>query len=626
MGDGATLDEVRQLLDQGSVAEAKVLAQTRNAPSLTDAALHLAWAEVLEDLGLVEEVALELNLAIRDDPGRREAYERLAELHLDQGQPLKAAHVWGSLVKRRPQDPLPYRELGRVLEEAREYAKAQEVYELALARTGEAEFQTLLNNLAFLKEPGEPPAAAPAADQLLPQPHHLVVFISLFAGREGVYARQWVSPTGETGYTPVHEPLTPRVAENHILGNFTVGVYPVRLDNTVNFIAFDLDVAKFALRRAITSQREWQRVMGRVHQTACRLLDAAAAHELPLYLEDSGFKGRHAWIFLDTPVPAGVAKKCGDLLAGQLTPIPPEVTVEVFPKQATVRPGSLGNLIKLPLGIHRKTGKRALLVKPDGQPHPDQLSLLTQVQKAPRRLVYAAIQRLQAGKERPLLPGETPGPEVPPPPPVTEVMAPSPQAPYDLDREPQFQQLMLKCPVLRTLVERVNHTSQLTKEETLVLIHTLGHLEQGPAAVNELFQRCLNAEPSLFLKSRLRGHPMSCPKIRARIPQITAALACNCTFDLASNLYPTPVLHVQALGAAASPLGLTVDSLQFQNLLQDYLKLRRQMKETQLLLGRYETRLAQFFVEAGVEQVQTPLGTLLCRKKEDGEVSFTLEM
>ncbi len=176
-------------------------------------------------------------------------------------------------------------------------------------------------------------------------------------------------------------------------------------------------------------------------------------------------------------------------------------------------------------------------------------------------------------------------------------------------------------------MDQLNRTTQVSRDETQVLIHTLGHLEHGPAAVNELFQRCQNADPSLFLKSRLRGNPMSCPKIRARIPHITSLVDCNCAFDLTSNLYPTPLIHVQSLaGPPAAPLGLTVDSLQFQSLLKDYLKLRQQFRETQTLLTRYESRLAQFFEEAGVSEVTTSLGRLRCHRQENGEVTFTLEI
>jgi hypothetical protein len=619
----ALLRQCQEALSQRLMDKASSLAQQRQTKDLHDPALHLAWADLLEELGLVEEVVLELNLAIRDEPERQETYARLGEIYLDQGKPLQAAHLWGQLVKRKPQAARAYRELGRALEEAQEFDKARQVYQLALEKTGEPHFQTLLKHLGFLEDTPEAPETPPAAEQLLPQPHHLVTFLGLFGGREGVYARQWVSPTGESGYTPIQEPLTPKVAENHILGNHSVGVYPVRLDNTVNFLAFDLDVAKFAVKQAITSQRAWAGVMAKVHQAACRLLDIAAAQEIPAYLEDSGFKGRHVWIFLESPLPAGVAKKCGDLLASRLPPLPPEVTLEVFPKQATVRPGSLGNLIKLPLGIHRRTGQRGLFLQPDGQPFADQLGLLTQVAKAPRGLMHRTIQRLHAIKVAPA--PAPPAEEMEPAPPPAAPLA-APEAPYHLEKDHQFQFLLTKCPTLRALAEKVNLTSQLTKEETLVLLHTVGHLEHGPQAVNEIFERTINADPSLFLKSRLRGNPMSCPKIRARIPHLTATVDCNCSFDLTSNLYPTPLIHAQALTPPAGPLGLTVDSLQFQNLLKDYLKLRQQLRETRLLLERYEAGLAQFFQEAGVESVETPMGRLRRVPTADGQASFTLEL
>ncbi len=612
-----------ELQSRGENAQAQALARQRDTRAIADPERHLAWAGLLEELGLLEEVILELNLALRDAPERLELYDRLGELYLDQGQPLRAAHLWADLAKRRPGEPRAYQELGRALEEAGDYDKALEAYRTGREQTGDPRFDPLLKNLDFLQGPAAPPEPPPGTAQLLPQPHHLVTFLNLFAAREGVYARQWVSPTGESGYTPVHEPLTPKVAENHLLGNCTIGVYPVRLDNTVTFIAFDFDLAKFALPRAITRAQVWAGLMAKVHQAACRLLDVAAAHELSAYLEDSGFKGRHVWIFLDTPVPAGVAKKAGDLLARQLLPLPPEVTLEVFPKQAVVKPGSLGNLIKLPLGIHRKTGKRALFLQPDGQPYPDQLAFLGQVARAPRSRVYAAIQRLAAPAGPPPAPEPTPAP---PPPEVAPPPAP-PEPPYDLERDPQFQYLLLKCPTLKALVDRLNQTAQVTKEETLVLMHTLGHLEHGPAAVNELFRRCINADPMLFLKSRFAGHPMSCPKIRARVPHLTSQVACNCTFNLTTNLYPTPLIHLQDLKpGAAAPLGLTLDSLQFQNLLKDYLKLRQQLRETQILLERYEARLARAFEEAGVEEMSTPLGRLRFQKEAQGQLRFVLEI
>lgn len=628
------LSQTRTALSTNHPDQAQTLALSRDTREVRDPALHLAWAEILEELGLIDEVVKELHLALRDAPEDETLYPRLAEIYQDLGRPDRAAHVWAARVKRAPQDIDAYRAWGELLQEAGEPDRARQVYQQGLEASGDPSFQTLLRDLDSREQEPLSEAGLEAGPQILPGRHHLVAFTALFAGREGVYARQWASPTGETGYTPVQEPLTLKVAENHLLGNYTIGVYPVRLDNTVNFLAFDFDLAKFAVRKAITSQRAWQTLMDRLHQAACRLVDLAAAHDLPVYLEDSGFKGRHAWIFLDTPVPAGVAKKCGDLLLAQLQPLPVEVTVEVFPKQTSVKKGGLGNLIKLPLGFHKRTGRRAVFVQPNGEPYSDQLELLQSVTKAPRRALYALIQRLQAtpaatapAPSRPAEPGDAaaPGGE----PPWEEAPATLPGAPdiYHLDQDVQFQFLLSKCPVLHALAEKVNQTSLLSKDETLVLIHTVGHLDNGPAAVNELFQRCHNADPALFLKSRLRGHPMSCPKIRSRIPDITAAVACNCAFDLAVNLYPTPLIHLHGLKpGAALPSAISLDSLQFHHLLQEYVKLRKQLRETQLLLARYEQQLADFFAAAGVEEVQTPLGKLRITRPENGGPTFLLEI
>lgn len=629
MNQDPRLAQAREALTREAADEARALAKARNTKGVRDEELHLAWAEVLEELGLLEDLILELNLAIRDNPERLETYTRLAEVMMDHGEHLRAAKVWTALIKREPDRPDHYQGLGEALKEAGEYEKARTVYQQAFNRTGDSRFTGLLKELSFLESPDTPPEQTDRSEQLVPEAHHLVAFTTLFASREGVYARQWVSPTGESGYTPIHEPLNSKVAENHILGNYTIGAYPVRLDNTVNYVALDLDVAKFALNKAITSQKAFSALMTKAQKVACDIVDCAAAHDLPAYIEDSGFKGRHCWIFLDTPIPAAAGMKLAMLLRNEIMPLPQELTVELFPKQSSVRSGGLGNLIKLPLGLHRRTGNRALFLQPDGHPVKNQLAFMESVSKADRRSIQEAIQRLNS-RTQVVVPPWMPAPEDSE---VSETRKAAPlprivETPYNLDTDPQFQYLMLKCAPLKSIADKANRTAMLTNEESLVLIHTVGHLDHGPEAVNELFRRCMNADPALFLKSQLKGNPMSCPKIRSRIPETTAAVPCNCAFDLAVNLYPTPLIHVRQMTDAthAVPLGLTVDSLQFQNLLQDYLKLQKQLRETTILLSRYEARLKQVFEDAGVEFMETPMGRLKLLKKEGEEVSFHLEM
>ncbi|RMD53322.1 MAG: DNA primase, partial [Nitrospirae bacterium] len=334
---------------------------------------------------------VELNLAARDDPGNPDICRRLCDCYMDRGDLEKAARSLLPLIKKYPKKASYYKDMGRILEQAGNYDKAVEIYKIGYKHTGDEYFKRLIQSIEIKQEkPIE--CSIEKGEQIVPSTESLLTFTTLFSGREGVYARQWSSPTGETGYTPVHEPFTLKVAQRHIMGDITVGVYPIRMDNTVNFIAFDLDLPKFVINKAITRESLWKKAIENVYRRANQLIDKAAAYNIPIYLEDSGFKGFHCWIFLEMPIPAGVAKKFGELLLTQLDKST-DVMIEIFPKQGSVRRGSLGNLIKLPLGFHRKTGRRSLFIDPkSGKPVKNQLDFTENFKKTPRRAIYSLIQ------------------------------------------------------------------------------------------------------------------------------------------------------------------------------------------------------------------------------------------
>ena len=91
------------------------------------------------------------------------------------------------------------------------------------------------------------------------------LFISLFNGREDIYARRW-EREGKSGYMPAYDlewdeyynhkakggtyqsfenkkqrPYNKDAVLEHIRGKYTVGVYPLLQDNTSWFIAADFD-------------------------------------------------------------------------------------------------------------------------------------------------------------------------------------------------------------------------------------------------------------------------------------------------------------------------------------------------------------------------------------------------
>ena len=85
---------------------------------------------------------------------------------------------------------------------------------------------------------------------MLSRQERVALFMSIFRGREDVFARRWQKwEGGISGYSPVYvdqdkesyEPLTTLWIEKHLIGTITLGVYPLLSNNTSHFIAADFD-------------------------------------------------------------------------------------------------------------------------------------------------------------------------------------------------------------------------------------------------------------------------------------------------------------------------------------------------------------------------------------------------
>ena len=111
------------------------------------------------------------------------------------------------------------------------------------------------------------------------------------------------------------------------------------------------------------------------------------------------------------------------------------------------------------------------------------------------------------------------------------------------------------------MVYLVCEARRLDHDQRVVVAHALGHLDDGPAVVNAIFDHCPETPTSERLRRRLGGNPISCPKIRKRLPEITMHLPCHCAFPGTHDHYATPLLHVDEPrrlgGASAQP---TVDA------------------------------------------------------------------
>jgi hypothetical protein len=166
-----------------------------------------------------------------------------------------------------------------------------------------------------------------------------LIIAGRFVARWDMYARQ----LSDGRYQAVHQLLDGGQLVEHLKGRLTLGSYLLNRHGQGRCLVLDAD-----------DEEHWARLkaMGE------RLLEEG----VPSYLEESR-RGGHQWLFLPITVSGERLRRFarGLLVAHEVG------EVEVFPKQDRLTTGP-GSLIRLPFGIHQKSGKRYGFYHPDGRP------------------------------------------------------------------------------------------------------------------------------------------------------------------------------------------------------------------------------------------------------------------
>ncbi|MCI8521278.1 MAG: DEAD/DEAH box helicase family protein [Clostridia bacterium] len=230
------------------------------------------------------------------------------------------------------------------------------------------------------------------------------LYMSLFIGRNDVYARRWESKSGKCGYSPVclnewkpaiclkpsgkcqncdfkdYAVFDGKVIEKHLSGTITAGVYPLLKDETCRFAAIDFD------------DENWQKDINAVF-SLCK------KHLIPAYIERSrSGSGGHLWIFFSENIPASLARTlCGCILSTAMNDrheIKFSSYDRIFPNQDTMPKGGFGNLIALPLQkIPRKNGN-SVFIDENFHPYPDQWAFLSNIKSLSKSEVNHFIKNL----------------------------------------------------------------------------------------------------------------------------------------------------------------------------------------------------------------------------------------
>ena len=174
--------------------------------------------------------------------------------------------------------------------------------------------------------------------------------------RKDVYATQ--EPNG--AYYPVTKQFDPNI---YIDGKQTTGSYLLDKNNKVKCFVIDIDLNKKYVDEARGDISEY---LPLIQNQTNVINDVFVKHGCQTLLEFSGNRGYHIWGFLSHPSPAVGIRSVLLELERQFPEIDKEkLHWEIFPKQDFLVNGGLGNLIKMPLTLHQKSGKYSYLVDKD---------------------------------------------------------------------------------------------------------------------------------------------------------------------------------------------------------------------------------------------------------------------
>jgi superfamily II DNA or RNA helicase len=237
----------------------------------------------------------------------------------------------------------------------------------------------------------------------------IILFMSLFKGREDVYAKRWQNKKGVSGYSPVclnewkpgvcakpkikcskctqkfYAQLNVNTVEEHLRGKSVIGIYPMCPDETCSFLTIDFD------------DDGWEKDVSAIRDV-CRKFD------IPIAVERSrSGNGSHVWFFFEDRVSAVLARKFGTTLLTYSMSKRHEISFKsydrFFPNQDTMPKGGFGNLIALPLQMSARQNGNSVFVDEKFDPYADQWEFLAGIQRLSETNLTFLITRLCAGNE-----------------------------------------------------------------------------------------------------------------------------------------------------------------------------------------------------------------------------------
>ncbi len=308
-----------------------------------------------------------------------------------------------------------------------------------------------------------------------------------------------------------------------------------------------------------------------------------------------------------------IEQKCKDVEEG--------ITLEFFPNKTRIKPGKFGQAIKLPYGVHVRTGEKSYFLDDDFLPVKEIDAFFDNIAKYPLSTIKKILALNLGVKEK------------------------QKEKCVDMNLEAfgtislNIREVLEKCNLMHYLCQKAVKTGYLTHFERLSILYVFGHLgEEGKQFVHTVMECTLNYQyqtTERFIQ-KIPAKPISCIKLREQYKQITAEYGCSCVFKRNKNCYPSPVLHVISLSTNLQtditiPTSRTLtkekekkifDEINIykktQELAVKILGMKKQKRGLDSAISRIERELEGIYDSAGIDCLEIEMGMLVRRKIENG--------
>ena len=407
-------------------------------------------------------------------------------------------------------------------------------------------------------------------------------YFDLFVRDTGEY---YISNSAQERYIPREGQLTASVLQSLLRDQKEFAVPALNKAGSCSFAVFDIDINREIILTHGDDGKTFAQLLEQALVVANQLAEQLAAMGVKGYIEHSGYKGYHVWVFWRQPISLSRQKVFFKQVCEPIG-IPLGLHIEKFPVCND------GQKIKLPFSYHAISGKKAMFIEAQADP-------------------MAFIETI----ERSEYPGEMP--------------AAKPKTEKALGTPAHIQAVYSKCHIVRSIVDKAKSNQFIGYHERMALLHVFHCLGQdGADFIHGTVRHCINYSFEVTQNHIDRcnlPYPIGCKKLSDRFEDTCGKNGCTCNFTNAS-MYPSPVIHAVRVRPNCFSLPKQEERVGHfkqapvkegaDDTLRRLIDLNKKEYELRQQRGICNGQMESLFSRNGLTEIQTPQGLLI--KTEEG--------